>query len=152
MDGGKWQLLPNWNQRLLWARKKVGNMGKEILITVLALMTAVAFVGGVWGQKNSPPATFSGTITRVDSANKEIVVQNRDGGMTFQWSDETQVNGPPAEKSSLDSKSLKEGMKVTVLYKEGDQNRVANRIDVEASKIKALKGFSLPFECGTRVC
>jgi hypothetical protein len=127
-------------------------MQKGILIMVLALLTGIASAGGVWGQKHSSPRTFSGTITKVDWANKEIVVQNRDGDMTFRWSDETQVNGPPAEKVGLDSENLKEGMKVTVLYKEGDQRRVANRIDVERSKIKALKGFSLPFECGIRVC
>ena len=127
-------------------------MEKGILIMALALLMGVAFAGGVWGQKHSPPRTFSGTITKVDWANKEIAVQNGDGDMTFRWSDETRVNGPSAEKAGLDSENLKEGMKVTVLYEEGDQSRVANRIDVERSGIEALKGFSLPFECGLRVC
>jgi hypothetical protein len=127
-------------------------MEKGILITVLALMTALAFVGGVWGQKISPPGAFSGIITKVDWAKKEIVVKNSGGEKTFQWTDETQVYKSPVEKAGLDSENLKEGMKVTVIYRKGDPNRVANRIDVETSKLKALKGLSFPFDCGASVC
>jgi hypothetical protein len=127
-------------------------MAKAILIPILALMTGVVFIGGVWGQKNPQSGAFSGTITKVDMTNKEIVVQNSDGEMTFQWNNETKVNGFPVEKGGLVSGNLKEGMKVTVLYREGDQNRVANRIDVKTSKPKTLKGLSFPFECGVRVC
>ena len=127
-------------------------MEKGILIAVLALMTALAFVGGVWGQKISPPGAFGGIITEVDWAKKEIVVKNSGGEKTFQWTDETQVYSSPVEKAGLDSENLKEGMKVTVLYREGDPNRVANRIDVETSKLKALKGLSFPFGCGASVC
>jgi len=125
-------------------------MRKGMLLTLLALMVGGVFVGGVWGQKNSPPGAFSGTVTKVDLAKKEIVVQNNDAEMTFQWNKETKVNGP-GEKG-LVFEDLKEGMMVAVLYREGDPNRFANRIDVKTEELKTLKGIELPFECGVRVC
>jgi hypothetical protein len=127
-------------------------MGAGIRIMVLALITGAAFVGGVWAQNNSTLEVFSGTITKVDWSNKEFVVQNRDGGMIFQWDDQTQINGPPAQKAGSDFEILKEGMKATVSYREGHPKRIATRIDVEAGKVKALKGFSFPFDCGVSVC
>lgn len=133
-------------------RKKVSKMGKGIRITVLALITGVFFVGGVWGQEKSPSGVFSGTVTEVDLANQRIVVQNSDGEMTFQWNNETQFQGSLVGKVGLNSENLKEGMLVTIFYKEGDQNRVAHRIDVKTSSLKNLKGLSFPFECGVKVC
>jgi len=127
-------------------------MDRGMLIFLLALMTGVIVMGGVLASSASPSATFSGTITKVDSANKEIIVQNSSGEMTFRWTDETQVVGFPVEKVGLASKALKEGMKVTVLYTEGDQSRVVKRIDVKASNLNTLKGMSMPFECGVEVC
>jgi hypothetical protein len=133
-------------------RKKVSKMGKGIRVTVLALITGVFFIGGAWSQEKPPSDVFSGTVTQVDLANQRIVVQNNDGEMTFQWNNETQVQGSPVEKGGLNSKNLKEGMFVTILYKEGDQNRVAHRIDGKPSNLKTLKGLSFPFECGLKVC
>jgi hypothetical protein len=127
-------------------------MGAGIRIMVLALITGAAFVGGVWAQNNSTLEVFSGTITKVDWSNKEFAVQNKDGGMIFQWNDQTQVNEPPAKKVKLDFEILKEGMKVTVTYRKADPQRIANRIEVETEKLKALKGFSFPFDCGVSVC
>jgi len=127
-------------------------MGKGIRITVLALITGVFFAGGGWGQEKSPSGVFSGVVTEVDLANQRIVVQNNNGEMTFQWNNETQFQGSPVEKVGLNSKSLQEGMLVTIFYKEGDLNRVAHRIDVKTSDLKTLKGFSFPFECGLKVC
>jgi len=125
-------------------------MRKGILITVLALMTGMAFVGGVWGQNDSPPGAFRGTITKVDLANKEIVVQNNDAEAVFQWNNETTVKGPGDK--SLIFEDLKEGMIVTVLYREEAGNRIASRIDAKAANLKTLKGIGLPFECGVTVC
>ncbi len=119
---------------------------------VLILVAGAVFVGGVWAQNNSTLEVFSGTITKVNWSNKEFVVQNRDGGMIFQWSDQTKINAPPAQKAGSDFEILKEGMKVTVSYKEGGLKSVATRIDVEAGKVKALKRLSFPFECGVSVC
>jgi hypothetical protein len=127
-------------------------MGARIRIMVLALITGAAFVGGVWAQNNATLEVFGGTITKVDWSNKEFVVENGDGGMIFQWNDQTQMNGPPAQKAGSDFEILKEGMKVTVTYKAGRPKRIATRIDVEAGKVKALKGLSFPFDCGVSVC
>ncbi len=127
-------------------------MEKGVLLTILALMTGLALVGGGLASPNPPLGTFSGTITKVDLASQKLVVQNNDEEMTFQWNNETQVNGLPVEKARLVSNNLTEGMNVTVLYREGDQNRVANRIDVRPPDLKTLKGLSFPFECGVRVC
>jgi hypothetical protein len=127
-------------------------MEKGVLITVLALVTGLVLVGGGLASSDPPLGTFNGTITKVDLANQKLVVQNNDGEMTFQWNNETQVNGFPVEKAGLDSKNLKEGMNVTILYREGDRNRVANQIDVRPPDPKTLKGLSFPFECGVRVC
>ncbi len=66
---------------------------------VLALMAGAAFVGGVWAQNISALEVFSGTITKVDWSKKEFVVQNREGAMIFQWNDQTQMIGPPAQKA-----------------------------------------------------
>lgn len=125
-------------------------MEKGILITALVLITGVVFGVGVWSQENSPPGSFSGTITKIDVANKEIVVQNNDAEAIFQWNNETRVNGPG--ETALPFEDLKKGMKVMVFYREGDRNRVVNRIDVRKPDRKTLKGLSFPFECGVRVC
>jgi hypothetical protein len=117
-----------------------------------ALVTGLVLVGGSLASSDPPLGTFSGTITKVDLANQKLVVQNNEGEMTFQWNNETQVNGFPVEKAGLDSGNLKEGKIVTVLYKERDQKRVANRIDVKTVNIKTLKGIEFPFECGVKVC
>lgn len=125
-------------------------MEKGILITVLAVLMGVAFVGGVLAQ--NAPETFSGTITKVDWVNKEFVVKNIGTQMIFHWSDQTQVRGSSAVNAALDSKVLKEGMTVTFFYKGRNPKIIANRIDVEQGELKTLKGFALPFDCGAYVC
>ncbi len=127
-------------------------MEKGILVTLLALMTGFVLVGGGLALSEPPLATFSGIITKIDSANQTLVILNNNGEMTFQWNNKTQVNGLPTEKAGLGSNNLKEGMKVIVFFREGDRNGVANRIDVKTSNLKTLKGFSFPFECGAKVC
>ena len=125
-------------------------MRKRIPVGVLALLTGLVLVGGVWAQKSPPPTTVGGIITTVDLANHEIAVRNDDGGRIFQWNKETKINGP-GEKALI-FEDLKEGMMVTVSYREGERDRVANRIDVKTANIKTLKGIELPFECGMKVC
>lgn len=128
----------------------MGKMKKGIMGTILVLMTAVFFAFGVWGQENSSPGSFSGTITKIDPGGKEFVVQDAAGNMIFQWDKDTRVNGP-GEKI-LAFKDLKEGMTVTVLYRVGERNRIASRVEVKKASLKALKGINLPFECGAEVC
>jgi len=126
-------------------------MEKGILIVFLALTVGLVFVGGAWAQKNSLPGAFSGTITKIDLAKKEIVVQNNnDAEAIFRWNGETAIKGPG--ERSLIFEDLKEGMIVTVLFREGSRNRVASRIDVKTANPKTLKGIEFPFECGVTVC
>ena len=125
-------------------------MKKGMLITGMALVAAFVFAGTVWSQKGSSLASFSGTITRIDLAGKEIVVQKNKAETIFHWNDQTSVKGP--REGNLRLADLKEGMGVTVLYKEGDENRVAARIDVTVRDPQASKGINYPFVCGVRVC
>ncbi len=131
-------------------RKKVNEMKKGMRITGVVLVAALVFAGTVWGQKGVPLASFSGTITRIDSAGKEIVLQKNKAETIFRWNDQTSVKG--RREGNLRLEDLKEGMVVTVLYKEGDPNRVAARIDVTETNPRASKGINFPFVCGVRVC
>ena len=125
-------------------------MRKSKSIGFLALLTGVILAGGVWGQNSSPPTAVGGVIQRVDLAKQEIAVRNMNGDEIFQWDQATKITGP-GEKS-LNFEDLKEGMIVTVLFREGSRNRVASRIDVKTANPKTLKGIEFPFECGVTVC
>ena len=125
-------------------------MKEGMRITVVVLVAALAFAGTVWGQKGVPLASFSGTISRIDSAGKEIVVQKNKAETIFHWNDQTSITGP--REGNFRFGDLKKGMEVTVLYKEGDPNRVAARIDVTSTNPQASKGINFPFVCGVRVC
>ena len=127
-------------------------MELRVPITVLAVLMGVAFVGGLWAQTSHVPGVFSGTVTKVDWVNKNFAVQNTGSEMIFRWNYATQVNGPPTENVALDPKTFKEGINVTVTYREGNPEKIANWIYVKTVKIKAQKGLSLPFECGASVC
>jgi hypothetical protein len=134
----------------LGQRKKVREMRKGLGLTALLITASLVLVGGGWGEKNSTPGVFSGTIAKMDLAAKGIVVRNNEAEMTFQWNSKTRVKGAGGEELNLGD--LKEGVMVTVLYREESRNRVANRIDVKRMNSKALKGVSLPFDCGISVC
>lgn len=127
-------------------------MENRFLIGVLGVVIGLVFVGGVLAQETSAPKIFSGIITKVDLVNKEIVLQNQEEQMTFQWTHETKVNGPPAETGGSIPENLKEGMRATVLYGKGSRSWVASRIDVGPGNLKTLKGWEFPFECGVTVC
>ncbi len=88
-----------------------------------------------FGPRKPPRSTtVSEIITKVDLANPEIVVRNNEGERIFHWNEETKINGPGEKGLILED--LKEGMMVTVLYREGDRNRVANRIDIKTANLK----------------
>ncbi len=128
-------------------------MGKRVTIAILAFLTFLVLAFGVWGQKEYPLKTFSGVITKVDLAKKEIVVQNnKDEKMSFQLNDETKVMGSSQENAALDSKNLKEEMPVTVSYREGGLHKVAAWVDVMKGNLKTLRGMQFPFDGGPRVC
>ncbi len=135
-----------------WVRKKVKQMKRTILFPVLALMTGVIFIGGVWAQGTISLDVFQGKIMKVEPEGKGIVVQNQDGKMSFQLSSETKISILSFEgKEILDPATLKEGMLVTVFYKKAISDRVAERIDVGTVSNES-EGFETPFTCGPRVC
>ena len=125
--------------------RKVNTMTKRIMIAVLVLTTWAVLIGGVWAQKVSPPAPFSGIIIKVDFARQEIVVWNNLEEKTFQGGSETRVSGPGG--GELIFEDLKEGMMVTVSYREVGPSRIVKLID-----IKRGRAMELPFECGPKVC
>ena len=127
-------------------------MKKTILIAMLTPMAGLVLSGWVLAQGTPAPRVFSGTITKVDLEKKGIVVQNQDRRMFFQWNHETKVKGSSGEEGGLISKNLKEGMRVTIFYKEVQKNRVASQIAVKESSLETSKGWELPFECGLSVC
>ncbi len=127
-------------------------MKRTILFPVLALMTGVIFIGGVWAQETISLDVFQGKIMKVDPEGKGIVVRNQDGKMSFQLSSETKINTLSLEgKEILDPATLKEGMLVTVFYKKAASDRVAERIDVGTVSQKS-EGWEPPFTCGAEVC
>jgi hypothetical protein len=127
-------------------------MEKRIFIAVLALIAGVVFIYGVLAQETSPPGVFSGTITKIDSEERELVVHNKDGKIFFRWDRETWVNGSPGGKEGFISDNLKEGMLITIFYSEMDKHRIASRINVETNNIGTVKGWEVPFGCGATLC
>ncbi len=122
-------------------------MRKTLWTIALALITSVAFVSGVMAQQKSAPTTpmasapakmekFSGMIDRVDAARKEIVVKKDNDLKTFSWGDSTKfMQG----KKDLSFTDLKEGMNVTVRYKEEGGKLTAERVNVGKLKTSAKK-------------
>ncbi len=122
-------------------------MRKTLLTVLLALITSMAFVSGVLAQQKSAPTTpmasapvkmekFSGTVDRVDAARKEIVVKKDHDLKTFSWSDSTKfMEG----KKNLAFADLKEGMNVTVQYKEEGGKLTAERVSMSKPKTSAKR-------------
>ncbi len=122
-------------------------MRKTILTIVLALITSMALAAGVMAQQKSAPTTpaasaaakmekFSGAVDRLDAARKEIVVKKGNDLKTFSWGDSTKfMEG----KKALAFADLKEGMKVTIQYKEEGGKLTAERVNVSKPKTSAKK-------------
>ncbi len=122
-------------------------MRKTALTIALALITSMAFASGVMAQQKSAPTTpmasapakmekFSGTVDRLDAARKEIVVKKDNDLKTFSWGDGTKfIEG----KKALSFNDLKEGMNVTVQYKEEGGKLTAERVNVSKPKTSAKK-------------
>jgi hypothetical protein len=104
---------------------------KKFLIVAVALLTMLAFVGGVVAQeKKEAPAPvapekaapkapaqgkaikFTGTVSAYDAAAKTLIVKAKKKEKEFTIADNAKIKG-----------NLKEGKKVVVKYKkEGDKN------------------------------
>jgi len=89
-------------------------------------------------QQQTPPndttgmqldQSISGELKSVDTDAKKIVVTTADGSdMEFIYNDETQCGGT---QDTIEGLSTSSGSKVTVHYREENQQKVATRIEVE---------------------
>ncbi len=135
-------------------------MKRTILAVVLALSMTVAFVSGVMAQQTQPPVSsqapmsssqhpmkstsseklhkFTGTVSRVDEAKKEITLRKDSKDMTFAWSDQTKFMEGKKDVSFSD---LKEGMKVTVQYRREGDKFFAEKVDAKMAKTASAKKF-----------
>ena len=115
---------------------------KRILILLVALLTLVAFAGGVMAQtpaksekpstaaekpkaKPAAPKPITGTVAGYE-AGKMIAVKVKDKEMKFDIAADAKVKG-----------EVKEGAKATVAYKKDGDKMVATSISVPAPKKEA---------------
>ncbi len=133
---------------------------KKALIVAVALLTMLAFVGGVMAQeKKAAPAPekaapaapekakaekpkaakgakFSGTVAAYDAAAKTLKVKGKAKELEFAVADDAKIKG-----------DVKEGAKVTVSYKKEGEKNVATAISVaSAKKAKGEKKAAAPKE------
>lgn len=120
----------------------------------LLVVAGLVLVNGVWvGLSASDftmrpiaqPESFSGIISQVDAAKKEITVQNRQEERIFHWSRETSLIGSEAISEDL------QGRRVTVFYQDGRGNTEAKLIQVQGQN-QASGGLVFPFDCGRTLC
>lgn len=118
-------------------------MKKTMWMGLLALMMSVAFVSGVMAQQKpattSPPAAqqsklekFSGTVEKVDSAKKEVLVKMNKEEMTFALGEKAKIM---EGKKELSLNDLKKGMDVSVEYSKAGNKSVAESINVSPKKV-----------------
>lgn len=126
---------------------------KNFILMMVFLMALAVFVSGVWGEKIPPQAAFKGTVTNVDMTAKKFAVKNENGQeMTFQWNDETWVNGTPVKDEPLTSLNLEKGMRISVSYAKGENTRVARNMDLRRGNYQASRSTYGPFNCGMQIC
>ena len=119
---------------------------KKNLVVLVVLLTIVAFAGGLMAQTPANPAgqaasekpkvespkaekkespqtmEVAGSVTAYE-AGKTIKVKGQDKEMAFQITGDTKVNG-----------EVKEGAKVTVMYKKDGEKMVATTITIATEK------------------
>ena len=103
----------------------------------LTVMLGLIYIYTVMTTKESSPSgtaksgkweRFTGVIKRAGETGRDLVVKRGDREMAFSWSDQTKFTRGKKEISFAD---VKEGMKVTVQYREaGDGKLSAFRIYV----------------------
>lgn len=110
------------------------------LLSIMALMAVMAFVGTARAEDNAPakkhpakPDVLKGMVVKVDVANKTIIVKNKAGENTVQVGENTQitVNGQAA-----DINAIQEGMRIEVAPATG----TPERISAQTPKAKAENG------------
>ncbi len=126
-------------------------MDKKIALSAMIIMMGFVFLAGAWAQSGSSARSFNGVITRVDPVNHVISIRNGNTESLFQVNGATQVTGRLMERGMATPKDLRPGMLVSVLYREGDQTRVADVIKIEQGS-QTSQGQEYPFTCGNQVC
>jgi hypothetical protein len=127
-------------------------MKSSTMLSLLAIALSMVFVSGVMAQQKPAtpaPATaapspapqsklekFSGVIERVDSATKEVVVQEKKEKMTFSVGDKTKITEGKKEMAFSD---LKNGQWASVEYKKEGGKMAAEAISFGAPKSMAKK-------------
>lgn len=82
-------------------------------------------------QQMSQDQSISGELKKVDSDAKQITVTTADGSdMQFVYNDETKCTGA---QETIEGLSGSSGSKVTVYYRDENQQKIATRIDVQAA-------------------
>jgi len=112
-------------------------------MSLFVMMISVAFVSGVMAQQK-PAATpapaaqptklekFSGTVEKVDSANKEVSLKQGKEEMTFFLGEKAKIM---EGKKELSLNDLKQGMNVSVEYTKEGTKLVAESITVGPMKV-----------------
>src|SRR5262249_38330404 len=105
------------------------------LLTLAAASIAVLLLMVMPVASQAPQAekSFSGTLTKVDTAKKEITVKGpgNQPEMTFMNTDQPQLSSPEKTVQVLAAKS---GAELKVTYREQGPERIATRIDVSEAK------------------
>jgi hypothetical protein len=112
-------------------------MKRTILLSIVALAVAAAFVSTGLAQQSSPTPTataplakmekFNGVIVKVDEANKDAGVQFHKEKMTFSFSDQTKIfEGSKA----LTFNDLKKGLWASIEYRKEGNKLVADTVHV----------------------
>ncbi len=121
-------------------------MKRTILTGLFAVMISFAFVAGAMAQQkpaatpapSSQPFTlgkFGGTVEKVDSAKKEVVVKQGKEEMTFSLGEKAKI----AEgKKDLSLNDLKKGENVAVEYTKEGNKLTAESISVSPMKTSQL--------------
>ncbi len=82
-------------------------------------------------QQMSQELSISGELKKVDPDAKQITVTTADGSdMQFVYNDETKCTGA---QETIEGLSGSSGSKVTVYYRDENQQKIATRIDVQAA-------------------
>ena len=119
-------------------------MKKMNLFTALPLLLllVMAFAPGGFAQDQQTPhqkdsqqmsqdQSISGQLKSVDTDAKKITVTTTDGSdMEFVYNDQTRCTG---SQDSIQGLSTSSGSKVTVYYRDENQQKLATRIDVQAA-------------------
>jgi Cu/Ag efflux protein CusF len=126
---------------------------KRALVVMVALLAMVAFVSGVMAQapaKTEKPAApapekpkadkpkamkFAGAVSGYEAGKMIKVKGSKDKVMTFDVMGDTKMKG-----------EVKEGAKVTVMYKKDGDKMVATSITVSAEKKSSKKATEKPPE------